>query len=481
VNLALPTVQRDLGLSVADLDWVASSYILTFASLLLVGGRLADSFGRRRVFLVGNVVFALASLAAGLASSPELLLTARVVQGVGAALVTPTTLAIIGTTFPQPKERNLAIALWTAISGLAFAVGPVVGGAIAEYLAWGWIFFVNVPIGLVTVALGGWAIVESRDPAASRSLDLPGLATSGLALLGLTYGLIEGSRTNDWTAPLVVAGFVVAGVSAVAFPFVERRTRAPLIDLTFFRNRVFTGGNVAELLWGLGTLGAFFYASLYLQSVLGLSPSEAGLTFVPMALLLVAAAAPSMAVAARIGTHRTVAAGLVVVAVGLLLIARLDETAGLLDLLPGFVLLGVGSGLATPLTTAVLGSMPKAREGVASGILDVFRELSGLLGLTIIGAIILTRQSTAAAAGATQAAAFLGGFRAGLVVAAVSMLAGAAVALATLRTAPADVRARWRLDALPAGISSGTGDATIVDNGDTSTCGPGSGGPARET
>jgi fucose permease len=209
--------------------------------------------------------------------------------------------------------------------------------------------------------------------------------------------------------------------------------------MTFFRNRVFTGGNVAELLWGLGTLGAFFFTSLYLQTVTGFTPSEAGLMFVPLALLMVAAAAPSMSVATRIGTHWTVAIGLFMVAIGLMLIAPLDENAGFIDLLPGFVLLGTGSGLATPLTTAVLGSMPSAREGVASGILNVFREMSGLLGVTLIGAVILTRQDAALAEGATDSAAFLDGFRGGLVIATVSMVLGAIVALAMLRTAPTTV------------------------------------------
>ncbi|QFU90563.1 MFS transporter [Amycolatopsis sp. YIM 10] len=434
VNVALPSIQRDFGLSIADLEWVTSSYILAFAGLMLAGGRLADIFGRRLLFYVGTTVFVLASMLAGFATTHGMLLTGRIVQGVGAALVAPTALAIIGVTFTDRKERNLAVAIWTGINGLAFAAGPVAGGLLSEYLDWSWIFFINLPIGVVTLALGAWSLAESRDPATSRYVDFPGLLTSALMMFGLTYGLIEGGRAGfDEPSVLVALGAALAGF--FAFVLVERRSPAPMIDLSFFRNKVFSGGNVAEVFWGLGTLGAFFFTSLHLQGTLGFSPSETGLAFAPMALLLIAAAPFSSVLAQRIGIHYTVALGLGMITVGVVLVAIEDQTATFLSLLPGFILLGIGSGLATPLTTAILGAMPPSREGVASGILNVGRETSALLGVTVMGAVLLGRQTAALTGGASQAEAFVSGYRAALVVAAISMVLGAIVSLLTLRNA----------------------------------------------
>ena len=241
VNVAIPAIQRSLHLNTAGLEWVVSGYILVFASLLLAGGRLADVYGRRRLFLIGLGIFTVASFAAGIASGSAELIAARAVQGLGAALVTPTTLAIITATFPGKRERAAAIGVWSAVGALALAVGPLLGGLISQHLSWGWIFYINVPVGLATMALGAWAISESREAAAPRRLDLPGIATSVLALFGLTYALIEG-HDKGWTSAMILGSFALALVGALAFLVVESRADEPMVAVSLFRERVFTGG-----------------------------------------------------------------------------------------------------------------------------------------------------------------------------------------------------------------------------------------------
>jgi EmrB/QacA subfamily drug resistance transporter len=259
-NVAIPTIQRDLHLSIAGLEWVVSSYILVFAGLLLAGGRLADLFGRRRLFLIGLVVFTLSSLGAGLAGSGGVLITARLAQGLGAALLVPTTLAIIVATFDNLKERATAIGVWTAIGAMALGFGPLIGGFIAQHLHWGWIFFINVPIGAITLALALVSIRESRVSTAGR-LDLPGLITSAVALFALTYALIEG-HDKGWTSGLILGSFAVAAVAAGLFVLVEARTEHPMVDLELFRSRVFSGGTVTMMLWAFGIFGIYFFTSI---------------------------------------------------------------------------------------------------------------------------------------------------------------------------------------------------------------------------
>ena len=273
VNVAIPTIQRSLHLSVSGLEWVVSSYLLTLAGLLLVGGRLADVYGRRRLFEVGLAVFTLSSLAAGLAGSGGVLIASRAVQGVGAALLMPATLAIIMATFTNARERNTAIGIWAAVSALALALGPVLGGLISQHLHWGWIFLINVPIGVITFAIAAFYVDESRAGSAVRRLDLPGLVTSALSLFALTYALIEGD-VSGWTAPLILGAFVLAAVAAAAFGAIEARTANPMVDLSMFRSREFSGGSGTMMIWAFGILGIYFFTSLYLQETLGFSPTR---------------------------------------------------------------------------------------------------------------------------------------------------------------------------------------------------------------
>src|SRR5580698_6487757 len=370
-NVALPTIERNLHLSVAGLEWVVSSYLLLVAGLLLVGGRLADVYGRRRLFLAGMAVFTLSSLAAGLAGSGDVLIASRAVQGVGAALLMPTTLAII-----------MAIGIWAAAGALALALGPVLGGLISQHLRWGWIFLINVPVGLITFVIALAYVRESRAEAAARRLDIPGLVTSALALFALTYALIEGS-VKGWTSPLIIGAFALAAVAAGVFGAVEARSQNPMVDLAMFRRREFSGGTGTMMIWAFGILGIYFFTSLYLQEILGFSPTKAGLAFVPMALCVALFAILSPRIEARAGAHRTVAAGMLLMVVGLTLFARLGLRAGYDSLLPGFMLFGAGAGL---------------------------------LGITVIGAVLRTRQAAAVRAGAGPVRAFVDGYHAGLLV-----------------------------------------------------------------
>jgi EmrB/QacA subfamily drug resistance transporter len=433
VNVAIPTIQRSLHLSVAGLEWVVSGYVLVFAGLMLVGGRLADVFGRRRVFLIGLSVFTLSSLAAGLATSGGMLIAFRAVQGLGAALLVPTTLAIIIATFDDVRERTRAIGIWTAISALALAFGPLIGGFISQNFHWGWIFFINVPVGIVTFAMAVAWMAESRGRSASRRLDIPGLASSAVALFTLTYALIEG-HARGWTSVQILGSFAVAAAAAVTFVLIEARSQHPMIQISLFRSRAFSGGTVVMMMWAFGVFGIYFFTSLYLQSVLGFSPLKAGLAFLPMALVLAVFATISEPVAARISAHRTVALGLAIMVGGLYLFARQGLHASYAGLMPGFLLFGAGAGLMNvPLTNAILESVPADRSGVASALINASREVAGLLGITVIGAVLSSREGAALRSGVAPARAFLDGYHAGLAVTLALIGAGIVVAMVTLR------------------------------------------------
>jgi EmrB/QacA subfamily drug resistance transporter len=433
VNVAIPDIQQELGLSTAGIEWVVSGYILTFAGLLLAGGRLADAFGRRRLFLIGLAVFTLSSLLAGFAGGATDLVAARALQGIGAALVTPTTLAIISATFTDPRERNAAVGVWGGVGALALAVGPVLGGLLTQHVSWEWIFWINVPVGIATMALGAWAITESREPE-RRRLDLTGLALSTGALFALTWALIEG-HDRGWTSGAILGAFALAGAASTAFVLVERRVAQPMVDVSLFARREFSGGIVALMLWAFGLFGIYFFTSLYLQGVLGFSPTKAGAAFVPMAVLMAASAIVSDRVAARFGAYRSTGVGMLVMGLSIGSVSLLGSDASFLSLMPSFALIGVGGGLTIPLTATVLGVMPTAQAGVASAVFNASREVAGLLGITVIGAVLTSRQGGALADGKSAVDAFLVGYRSGLLLAAALVIAGAVTAYLSLRSA----------------------------------------------
>ncbi|MGH8962379.1 MAG: MFS transporter [Jatrophihabitantaceae bacterium] len=434
VNVAIPAIQRDLHLTTAGLEWVVSGYILVFASLLLAGGRLGDIYGRRRLFTIGLTIFTAASLIAGLAGSDVVLIAARAVQGLGAALVTPTTLAIISATYPDARERTRAVGIWSAVGALALAFGPLLGGLISQHLAWGWIFYLNVPIGVATIALGLWAIVPDVRTDVARRIDVPGLVTSALALFALTYALIEG-HDKGWTSALIVGSFALAALSGLAFAVLESRTEDPMVDVSLFTDRVFSGGITAIVMWGFGLFGIYFFTSIYLQEVLGFSATVAGAAFVPMALLMAVGSVVAEKLAGAIGSHRSVGLAMLLMATGIASVSLLGRDSSFLALMPSFALIGIGGGLSVPLTSMVLGAMPTDQAGVASGIFNAAREVAGLLGITVIGAILTVRQSAAVHAGRAPMDAFLSGYRAGLLVAGALVAAGGVAAFLALRGA----------------------------------------------
>jgi predicted MFS family arabinose efflux permease len=355
------------------------------------------------------------------------------VQGLGAALLMPTTLAIILATFSVARERAMAIGIWGAIGALALAAGPAIGGVISQHVHWGWIFLINVPVGIVTLGLGLWSIAESRAQSAVRRLDIPGLVTSALALFALTYALIEG-QDEGWTSALILGSFAIAAVALAAFLLIESRAEHPMVSLPIFRSRVFSGGTGTMMIWGFGILGIYFFTSLYLQEILGFSPTKAGLAFVPMALCVAAASAISPRASTLLGGHRTVALGMLGMVIGLVLFARQGAGAGYASLMPGFVLFGVGAGLMNvPLTNAIMESAPGAQAGIASALINASREVAGLLGVTVIGAVLSAVRASSLRGGATPSGAFLDGYHAGLWVAIGVTAAGVVLSYLTLR------------------------------------------------
>ncbi|MET0425491.1 MAG: DHA2 family efflux MFS transporter permease subunit, partial [Actinoplanes sp.] len=435
VNVALPSIQRDLGLTIEGLEWIASAYILVFAGLLLAGGRIGDVLGMRGTFFAGLAVFTVASVAAGLAQNQEMLIGARAVQGIGAALLTPASLALLAELFPDPRERGTAIGIWGGVGALALAFGPLTGGWLSQHASWGWIFLINAPIGVATAVLAAISIPAGRRSGAT-GLDLPGLVTSSLSLFTLTFALIEG-ESRGWASGSILAAFAVAAAAAVAFVVIEARSKNPMMDLAVLRGRVFTGGLLAMGLWAFGVFGIYFYTAIYLQNVLGFSPTEAGAAFVPMALVMAVLATLAPRLEVRFGAARTVAAGLAMMAVAIGGISTYGEGTSYLDLLGWFLLYGVGGGLLVPLNNVIVSVLPADRAGIGSGMLNVSREVFGLLGVTILGAILTNRSN---AATGTELHRYLEGYQFSLVVAAVLVAVGVPVALWSLRTVkPADL------------------------------------------
>jgi EmrB/QacA subfamily drug resistance transporter len=397
---------------------------------MLTGGKLADYVGRRRVFLIGLAIFTLSSLVCGLATSGETLIGARTVQGVGAALMMPATLSIISATFP-PHQRGLAIGIWAGVSAMALAIGPLIGGLITEHIDWSWIFFVNVPIGVLGLIVGRVVIDESRDTSAEQRLDIPGLIASGVGLFALTFALIE-ANAYGWTDPLIVGLFVLSAVSLVGFVLLERHQRAPMLDLSLFRSSTFAGANVVALLVTLAMFGVFFFMSIYMQNILGYSATKTGAAFLPMTILIILIAPVAGRSSDRIGSRALMTAGMLCLAGSLVLFSRLELDSTFWDIFPGLILGGFGMALVmTPMTAAALGSVPVEKSGVGSGVLNTFRQVGGALGIAVMGAIVASYVDLSG--GRPDPSSFIDGFQAALRVSAGFALLGAVIAFATIR------------------------------------------------
>jgi EmrB/QacA subfamily drug resistance transporter len=430
VNVALPSIQRDLGIGLSELEWTVNAYALTFAVLMLSGGKLADFFGRKRIFLLGLAVFTLSSLVCGLATSGEALIGARTAQGVGAALMLPATLSIISATFP-PRQRGMAIGIWAGVSAMALAIGPLIGGLITEHIDWSWIFFVNVPIGVVGLIVGWFVIGESRDTSHGQRLDIPGLLASGVGLFALTFALIE-ANSYGWTDPVIIGLFVLSAVALAGFVLLELHQRSPMLDLSLFRSSTFAGANVVALLVTLAMFGVFFFMSIYMQNILGYSATKTGAAFLPMTILIILIAPIAGKSSDRIGSRSLMTVGMLCLAASLAIFSRLGLDSTFWDILPGLIVGGFGMGLVmTPMTAAALGSVPVAKSGVGSGVLNTFRQVGGALGIAVMGAIVASYVDLGS--GRPNPADFIDGFQAALRVCVGFALLGAVIAVTTIR------------------------------------------------
>jgi len=385
VTTALPVIKADLGASLQGLEWTVNAYTLTFAVLLLTGAALGDRFGRKRMFLVGLAIFTLGSALAALAPSIEALIAARALQGVGGAIVTPLTLTILSAAVP-PARRGLALGIWGGVSGLAVALGPVVGGAVVEGLSWQWIFWLNVPIGVVLAPIAWRRLSESTGP--KRSLDLPGLGLASVGLLGIVWGLIRGNE-HGWTS-LGVAGPIAAGLVLLgAFVLWERRAVEPMVPLRFFRSRAFSAANVTSLLMSFGMFGSIFLLAQFFQIVQGYSPLEAGVRTLPWTAMPILVAPIAGVMSDRIGARPLLVAGMALMAAGLAWIAMVTSpTVAYTELIPAFVLAGVGMSLYfAPVANLVLSTVRRKEEGKASGVNNTIREVGGVFGVAVLASV----------------------------------------------------------------------------------------------
>ena len=391
VNIALPTITRELGATVSDLQWIIDGYVLVFASLLLTGGILGDRYGRKRTFLTGLAIFTLASLGCGLAGSGGQLIGFRAIQGLGAALLMPGTLSILTVTFP-PEERARAIGLWAGVSGLALALGPTLGGYVVEHVGWPAVFFINVPIGTIAFVVASRTVRESVSEQ-TRHLDLPGLALGTGGLFALTFGLIEANQYG-WSDPLIVASLIAAGVLLAAFLAWEHRSPRAMLPLPFFRIPAFSAGNAVAFSVSLGMFSIFLFVTLYMQAIRGYTPFAAGVRFLPMTLMIVLTAPNAGRVAQRIGSRTPMTYGLVVASAGLVGMTFVQPDTPYWALAILFVMMGHGIGATmAPMTAAVMGAVGPQRAGLGSAMTNTSREVGGVLGIALLGTVLFDRLS----------------------------------------------------------------------------------------
>ncbi|HYZ14660.1 MAG TPA: MFS transporter [Actinomycetota bacterium] len=389
VNVALPTISRELDAGVSELQWIVDGYVLALASFLLTGGIVGDRYGRKKTFLTGLVVFTAASLACGLSQDTAQLIAARAIQGVGAALLLPGTLSIITVTFP-PHERARAIGLWAGVSGLALALGPTVGGLMVERLGWESVFFLNVPIGVIAFLVATRTVRESTSPELRR-LDAPGLLLGTSALFLVTYGLIE-SNERGWSDPLIVGSLVAFAILLVAFLAWERRSPHPMMPLRLFRIPAFSAGNTVAFSVSLGMFATFFFMSLYMQTIRGYTALEAGVRFLPLTLAVIVTAPNAGRYAQKHGSRIPMTYGLTLAGGGLLVLSRLSLDTPYLLMLPVFAVMGHGIGATmAPMTAAVMNAVGSERAGLGSAMTNTSREVGGVFGIALLGTVLTTR------------------------------------------------------------------------------------------
>jgi EmrB/QacA subfamily drug resistance transporter len=387
VNVALPSIQKDLDTSISGLEWTVNAYTLSFAVLLVTGGRLGDIFGRRRMFLFGVVVFGLSSAFIGLSQTEAWLVAGRAVQGIGAAFMMPATLSIISNAFP-PHERGKAIGTWAGVSALALAIGPVVGGALVENVSWQSIFFLNVPVAAVAVFVTVAATRESRDETSTHHVDIPGVAAITVGLGAIVLALVE-ANSWGWGSARIVGLFALGAAALAAFVIAERRVLEPMVDFSFFRSRSFLGANLVAFIVTFAMLAMFFFLALYMQNIKGYSPLQAGVRFLPSTLVIIVIGPIAGRLSDRIGPRPLMVAGLLLTAGSLFWQGHLEVDTSYGFLVGAFVLMGLGMGLVmSPMSTAAMNAVDRTKAGVASGIVSMSRMVGGTFGVAAMGALI---------------------------------------------------------------------------------------------
>jgi len=427
VNVALPSIKVDLGFSQENLQWVISAYALVFGGFLLLGGRAADLLGRRRIFLVGVVVFTIASFLAGMAWSEGSLIGARALQGLGAAIISPAALSILSTTFREGRERNIALGVWGAVGGFGAAAGVLLGGVLTDALSWEWIFFVNVPVGVAAFVIAPFLLSESRDARVS-SFDVPGavLVTGGLS--SLVYAITQAGQ-QGWLGGQTLAFFAAALVMLTAFVAWELRHPEPLMRLGIFQIRTVSGANVAGFILGTALFAMFLMLTLYMQQVLGYSAMKTGIAYLAVAGTAIIWSAVAAQLVTRIGVKPVLVAGMATLTAGLVYFTQVSVGGSYVgDLLPGFLLVGFGIGFAfVPISIAALAGIQPAEAGLASGLINTSQQIGGALGIAALSTIASSRTDDALAGGTPLPAALVDGFTnafiAGTVIAALGIIA----------------------------------------------------------
>jgi EmrB/QacA subfamily drug resistance transporter len=461
VNVALPSIKNDLHFSQESLQWVITSYSILFGGVLLLGGRLADLLGRRRLFMAGLLLFTVSSLLDGLAWSEGSLIAFRSAQGLGAALLSPAALSILTTTFREGRERNLALGIWGAASGSGGAAGVLLGGALTSSLSWSWIFYINVPVGLIVLALTPWLLRESRAGLASRHLDLPGAISITSGLMLLVYAMTRAAQ-HGWGTGETIALFAASAALLVAFVLIELRSKAPLLPMRMFRLRTLTGSNVAGLLLGAAVFSQFFVLTLYMQQVLHYSALKTGVAYVALTLAIIIFSGVSQALALRLGVRRVLPLGMALTAVGLVLYAQLPAHGHYFwDIFPAFLISGIGLALAfVPMTIGALTGVEQKDAGVASGLINTGQQVGGAIGVAAATTIATTYTahyvSSHAGATAFSGAALTHGFSIAFYALAAVAAIGAVLSAAIIESSPAEAAS----EPLDSGVP---GDPALVD------------------
>jgi EmrB/QacA subfamily drug resistance transporter len=468
VNVALPSIQREIHAGISELEWVINGYTLTFAVLIATGGRLGDIFGRRLMFLAGVIIFAITSATAGLAQDPQMLIGSRAIQGIGAALMMPATLSIITHAFP-PAERGKAIGTWAGVSALALSIGPVVGGFLTEYVSWRAIFFINLPVAVAAVTVTLFAVSESRDETVDRRVDYPGVISLTASLTAIVLALIEGNSWG-WSSPGVLALLGSGAIGLAVFVAIELRVVAPMVEFGLFRTRQFIGSNLIAFIITFAMMGTFFFMALYMQDILGYSALEAGVRFLPTTMVIAVVAPIAGRLADRLGPALPMSGGLAVLAVAMFMFAGISPSTTYSGLLVPFVLMGIGIAMVmSPMSTAAMNSVSVQKAGGASGVLQMSRMIGASVGVAATGAIFQSQLGSgfdpAALASAPEQAraTFVDALSSAMLLAAIVVVAGLVVSVTLVRGARAN-RDERPLDEVPAAAAE-QGGATPLSAG----------------